>query len=175
MNIESFKGKNTLVGCVILLCLTCFVLFAMLFHTDNLPEKYGKEFNLERKEREIPIIPDNWSFFSTSEKRIWENPIWDKTDRSYGDGGNPLIIHYHKTLVVTDKNVFKETDIYVGDILTRKVDEVVLEKIEITCIYLLGTTDIDCTTDIRTQDVVYSGEDITKAKEILDEWGIPYP
>jgi len=175
MNIESFKRKNTLVGCIILLCLTCLVLFAMLFHTDNLPEKYGKEFNHEREKRGIPIIPDDWKFFSTSKKRIWENPVWDKTDRSYGDGGNPLIIHYHKALVMIDENAFKETDVYVGDALELKVEEVVLEKIEITCIYFLDTTDIDCTTDIKTQGFVYSGEDIAKAQEILDEWGIPYP
>lgn len=175
MNIKPFKEKNILVGCITLLCLACFLISSMLFRTDNLSEKYGEEFNHVRYERGIPLIPEDWRFFSSSEKRVWENPVWDRTDRSYGDGGNPLIIHYQKVLVVVDENTFMETDVYLGDAIEIKDDGVVLERVMLTCTYRLDQINIDCSTDIKTRDIVYAGDDIRKAKTILDKWEIPYP
>jgi len=137
---------------------------------------YGKQFNIEREKRDIPIIPDSWDSFSSSGRTIWQNPVWDKTTRTYGDGGEPLIIHYQKVVIIQNEYTIEETDIYLGDALEIVADNLVLEKIEITCTYNPNnTSEKKCSTKINTKDVVYSGDDIDKAIQILSEWNISYP
>jgi len=175
MAMENPKKKRLVRGSILFLILACVLLCVILPRTNNLPEKYGMEFNVERASRGIPTLPADWRYFSTSEKRIWENPIWDKTEQCYGDGCDPFIGHYHKTVVETDENTLIETDIYLGNAIGFIDGEVALEKVMITCIYHLDQTNTDCSTDIRTRNLVYSGKDVKKAKEILNNWGIPYP
>lgn len=176
MNVENPKRKNKLVGgSILFLILACILLCVILPYADKLPEKYGKEINAERVSRGLPIIPANWRYFSTEEKRVWENPLWDETDRCYGDTCDPLIIHYQKEIVLLNENTLKEADVYLGDAIEINNDGVVLERVVITCIYHMYQTDIDCSTDIRVRDFVYTGDDIKKAETILDKWGIPYP
>ncbi len=156
--------------------LACVLLFIALPKNNNLPEEYGKELNSLRIEMGIPIIPADWEFFSTPDKRVWENHLWDKTDRFYGDGADPLRIHYQKVVVVLDANTVQETDIYLGDMLSvDDVENVVLEKVEIICTYRLDMSGVACATDLKTKDAIYSGENIERAQEVLNSWGLSYP
>jgi hypothetical protein len=161
--------------CISFVCIACFSLLALpQFNREK--SQYGKNFNQEREKIGIPIIPNDWYSFSSSGRTIWQNPIWDTTTRTYGDGGEPLIIHYQKVVTIQNEHTVEETDIYLGDALEIIADNLVLEKIEITCTYNPDNIfDKKCSTMIKTEEVVYSGENIDKAIQILSEWNIPYP
>lgn len=178
---SSFLFKSLISGCVIFFCsilIICFACFSLIVISQYDPKQlqYGKSFNSERMKMGIPIIPNDWFSVSNSGKTIWQNPIWHTTTRTYGDGGEPLIIHYQKIVVVQSENTIEETDVYVGDALEILTEVVILEKVEIICVYNPDNlSNKKCSTNIKTRQVVYSGEDIDKAIQILSEWNIPYP
>jgi hypothetical protein len=160
------------------LCLIfCGILMLWIISPQPNP-RYGKEFNPEREKMGIPVIPEDWKFFSVSTNEIiWENPIWDNSIRYYRGDIEPLRIHYQKAVIIQNETTIEETDIYMGDALRIGTDGVeAYERMLITCVYRLDSVrNVSCAADVYTRDTTFTNGNIEKAKPILEEWGLSYP
>lgn len=131
--------------------------------------QYGKEFNPQRVQMGIPIIPESWEIHSVNSGITWGY-------EQFSELGDPPYPRYsQKRIVIEDENTIRETDVYEGSREDISLDgDRVRDHIYITCVYSPIELKIKC-------DAYYStfefSSDISReeAIEILKTWGIEYP
>ncbi|GAB1470223.1 hypothetical protein MASR2M66_11000 [Chloroflexota bacterium] len=172
------KISNLILGVVLICVGICCASLTKIFSPQPAP-KYGKEFNLERSKRGIPIIPENWDYFYSADIVKWSDPdsYW-KLDEDWGSKENPRPpIYYQKQVVIIDDNKLKETDAYLGsDIYEVKGDVAIPERVLITCIYHVDDVkDLSCSAEVYTHEITFTNGSVNTAKDILKKWGLSYP
>jgi hypothetical protein len=156
---------------LILLCCVACVIFGLYNYFSTRNPEFGKEFNPQRIQMGIPVIPEKWTLRDVLGKRItWGFPEYPPSDVP------PLPRHSRKQIVIVDENTIEETDFYNGTtMVTTLIGDHLYDSLSISCVYHLDNlNDVTCTATFHTGD-----NSIPKTREeailILEEWGISYP
>lgn len=135
----------------------------------NAETEYGKNFNSQRVQMGIPIIPESWEIHSVNSGITWGY-------EQFSELGDPPYPRYsQKQIVIVDENTIRETDRYDGSREEVRSDgDRIRDEIDITCVYSPIDLKIECNAYYSTFE---GSSDISReeAIEILREWGIKYP
>src|SRR5262245_13510714 len=134
--------------------------------------KYGKEYNEQRKQVGLPLIPDNWKLDSVLQgSSTWGNP--ERVEKM----NNHIPVHWSKGLDYRTGTLISETDTYYGNDDYTHVDGTFRESLGITYYYQIDDYSSEKRVGWSATIVNEASEGVKKisleeAEKILKDWKI---
>lgn len=138
---------------------------------------YGVEYNQEREELDIPLIPDDWRITSiTPNETTWRNPDLEGLLKSKTPFHASKYVNYESSKLRYEQDIYFGVEDFIWD------GEFLRERISITVYY--GESEMGNSFSLEEIDISarYSNENglmqeisVNNAKEILRSWGLSYP